>query len=124
MKRYISASSILGFIVLLFFFDEYRTNQSLNQEATLKGFIIMKEGEVYLVEDPDFVQEDANKLTMQELRRKYNMNKLWIKGFGTLRGIENGQKVKVWYSEILESYPAKVKVLKIEPKPVTSAKVK
>ncbi|BDG47208.1 hypothetical protein PspKH34_17690 [Parageobacillus sp. KH3-4] len=43
------------------------------------------------------------------------MSKLWIKGFGALKGIKNGQKVKVWYSEILESYPAKVKVLKIEP---------
>jgi hypothetical protein len=115
MERYILVITILGFIVLLFFFDEYRTNQSLNQEATLEGFIIMKEGEVYLVKDPDFVQEDANKLTIQELRRKYNMSKLLIKGFGTLRGIENGQKVKVWYSEILESYPGKVKVLKIEP---------
>ncbi|NNU94557.1 DUF3221 domain-containing protein [Geobacillus sp. NFOSA3] len=117
MKRYISAGIILGIIVLLFFFNEYRTNQSLNQEATLEGFIIMKEGEVYLVEDPDFVQEDADKLTIQELRDKYTMSKLWIKGFGTLRGIENGQKVTVWYSEILESYPAKVKVLKIKPKP-------
>ncbi|BDG35824.1 hypothetical protein ABET52_12325 [Saccharococcus caldoxylosilyticus] len=92
MKRFISARIILGFIVLLFFFDEYRTNQSLNQEATLEGFIIMKEGEVYLVEDSDFVQEDANKLTIQELRSKYNMSKLWIKGFGTLKGIENGQR--------------------------------
>ncbi|WJQ02172.1 DUF3221 domain-containing protein (plasmid) [Geobacillus stearothermophilus] len=43
------------------------------------------------------------------------MSKLLIKGFGTLRGIENGQKVKVWYSEILESYPGKVEVIKIEP---------
>ncbi len=59
MERYILVSTILGLILLLFFFSEYRTNQSLNQEATLEGFIIMKEGEVYLVEDPDFVQEDA-----------------------------------------------------------------
>ncbi|WJQ02167.1 hypothetical protein QT234_18005 (plasmid) [Geobacillus stearothermophilus] len=71
MERYILVSTILGLILLLFFFSEYRTNQSLNQEATLEGFIIMKEGEVYLVEDPDFVQEDANKLTIQELRRKW-----------------------------------------------------
>jgi hypothetical protein len=37
MERY-----ILGFIVLLFFFNEYRTYQFLNQEATLEGFIIKK----------------------------------------------------------------------------------
>ncbi|SFA53036.1 Protein of unknown function [Parageobacillus thermantarcticus] len=115
MERYILVSIILSFIVLLFFFNEYQTNQSLYQEATLEGFIIMKEGEVYLVEDPSFVQKDADKLTIHELRGKYRMSKLWIKGFGTLKGIENGQKVKVWYSEILESYPGKVIVLKIEP---------
>ncbi|MBB6284080.1 DUF3221 domain-containing protein [Geobacillus subterraneus] len=107
-------STILLFIVLLFFFSEYSTNRSPNQATILEGFIIMKDGEVYLVEDPDFIQDDANKLSIQELRRKYHMSKLWIKGVGTLRGIKNGQKVKVWYSEILESYPGKIKVTKIE----------
>ncbi|AEH47863.1 DUF3221 domain-containing protein [Parageobacillus thermoglucosidasius] len=115
MERSILAIIILSFAALLLFFQEYQTNQSLQPKATLEGFIIMKEGEVYLVEDPDFVQQDADKFTIHELRSKYKMSKLWIKGFSTLKGIKNGQKVKVWYSEILESYPGKVKVLKIEP---------
>ncbi|WP_160156421.1 DUF3221 domain-containing protein [Geobacillus sp. TFV-3] len=114
MRRYILVSVILCSIALLFFFSEYSANRSPNQAAVSEGFIIMKEGEVYLVEDQDFIQDDANKLSIQELRRKYHMSKLWITGAGTLGGIKNGQKVRVWYSEILESYPSKIKVTKIE----------
>ncbi|WP_436376934.1 DUF3221 domain-containing protein [Cytobacillus sp. BC1816] len=31
-----------------------------------------------------------------------------------LSGIKSGDKVRIWFSEILESFPAQVKVLKIE----------
>ncbi|WP_083227057.1 DUF3221 domain-containing protein [Lysinibacillus xylanilyticus] len=31
-----------------------------------------------------------------------------------MKGIKSGGKVRIWYSEILESYPAKIKVIRIE----------
>ncbi|MCL1698991.1 DUF3221 domain-containing protein [Lysinibacillus sp. Bpr_S20] len=31
-----------------------------------------------------------------------------------MKGIKSGDKVRIWYSEILESNPAKFKVIRIE----------
>jgi len=31
-----------------------------------------------------------------------------------MKGIKSGDEVRIWYSEILESNPAKIKVIRIE----------
>lgn len=80
--------------------------------STLEGIIVMKENIVLFIEDNGFTKADAETRSVNEIignyRSVYKLNN------AVLSGLKSGDKVKIWYSEILESFPAQVKVLKIE----------
>ncbi|WP_394578297.1 DUF3221 domain-containing protein [Cytobacillus firmus] len=80
--------------------------------AAMEGTIVIKENVILLIEDKDFTKEDAKARSVDELIGKYNS--VYKLNNAVLRGIKSGDKEKIWYSEILESFPAQVKVLKIE----------
>lgn len=120
INKYLLLSITLVLIVIMIFWVNisYKKpivdNDLIQEEPVLEGFIMMKAGQMYLIESSDFIPGDADQLSSKELSNKYIMSILRIKGFGNLKGIENGQMVKVWWSEILESNPGKVIVTKIE----------
>ncbi|MED4987999.1 MULTISPECIES: DUF3221 domain-containing protein [Parageobacillus] len=116
MKRTINISVLILVLAGLWFLGDWSQQTQVNEGATtMEGFIVFQNDAVYLVEDTDFNKDDAENLSIQEIISKYKfVAKLNISNSSSLKDIHNGDKVKIWYLEILESVPAKIKVLKIE----------
>lgn len=81
------------------------------------GYIVMHEGIVYFIQGKDVQQSDIESFSsenpiysniFESVSILINESKL------SMRGIKSGDEVRIWYSEILESNPAKIKVIRIE----------
>ncbi|CEE00072.1 MULTISPECIES: DUF3221 domain-containing protein [Bacillaceae] len=115
MKRIITI--LISLIVLAMFWylgDLSQQTKVIEGAVTKEGIIVINKGNVYLVEDTNFTKEDAKDLLIDEIIGKYNVSKLYISNSSSIKNIENGDKVKIWYYEIQESVPAKIRVVKVE----------
>lgn len=84
-------------------------------KMTVEGYILNKEGVLYLITDADFNVKTAKEQSNQEFIRSYGIYRLDSVPF-SFSPYRDGQKMKVWFSEVLESHPAKIKVMKSERK--------
>jgi hypothetical protein len=81
--------------------------------STMEGIIVIKHSVIFLVADTNFTSQNAEVLSISEIIGSYQ-SVYQLNGINSsLRHIKNGDTVKIWYSEILESFPAKIKVSKI-----------
>jgi hypothetical protein len=112
MKRIIMFILILlAIIVLGDWINKFSANDNM---MSVEGYILNKEGILYLINDEDFDFEEAEKQSSKEIIEDYGrVYKLDEIPF-SFSQYKNGQKLKVWYSEILESHPAIIKVIKVE----------
>ncbi|MEK9197000.1 DUF3221 domain-containing protein [Ureibacillus sp. FSL E2-3493] len=89
----------------------------VTDNASVEGIIIFdkKSGKKILIQDTNFNYDDME-LPLNTLLDKYYNKVLFLsfKDESLLEHIQTGQKVKVWYSEILESNPPTYKVNKLE----------
>lgn len=95
--------------------DNFKNGAQDNDTSSrkLEGYIVFTDS-VLLIEDPNFNQEDIH-LTVKELRKKYRrISFLHDISDSQKKHIKSGQKVRITARMILESYPAKVYVSKIE----------
>ncbi|WP_258759807.1 YobA family protein [Cytobacillus firmus] len=72
----------------------------------------MKENIILLIGDKGFTMADAETQSVNEIIGNYKF--VYKLNNAVLSGIKSGDKVKIWYKEILESFPAQINVLKIE----------
>lgn len=113
MKRIVVLILVLCAIIIL---GDFVNKIGADDKLTVEGYVLNKEGILYLITDGDFNVKTAKELSNQEL----------IKSYGGIYSLDNvpfsfsqykdGQRIRVWYDEILESHPAKIKVLKVERK--------
>ena len=113
MKRIVLLGLVLCAIIIL---GDFVNKIGADDKMTADGYILNKEGILYLISDEDFDVKTAKELSNQE----------FIKSYGGIYRLDNvpfsfsqykeGQKIRVWYDEILESHPAEIKVLKAERK--------
>ncbi|WP_201714593.1 DUF3221 domain-containing protein [Rossellomorea arthrocnemi] len=111
MKRIVFLILILCAIVFL---GDIVNKIGADDKLTIEGYFLNKEGALYLITDEDFDVKTAKELSNQE----------FIKSYGEIYKLDDipisfsryndGQKITVWYDKILESHPAKIKVLKAE----------
>lgn len=113
MKRIVLFILILFAIIIL---GDFVNKIGADDKMTVEGYILNKEGILYLITDEDFNVKTAKELSNQEFIKSYG-------GIYSLDSVpfsfsqyKDGQKIKVWYDEILESHPAKIKVLKAKRK--------
>ncbi|MCS0787581.1 YobA family protein [Cytobacillus firmus] len=113
MKR-AAAIFILIIVLLLLWLIGILSQQAQVKEgtATLEGTIVMKENIILLIGDKGFTMADAETQSVNEIIGNYKSVYKLNNAF--LSGIKSGDKVKIWYTEILESFPAQINVLKIE----------
>lgn len=81
-----------------------------------EGIIIFEKnsGKNLLIQDSNFQYEDKE-LSLNELLNKYDeVLFLSFKNKSIVKQVQSGQKVKIWYSEILESNPPIYKVEQLE----------
>ncbi|WP_051428212.1 DUF3221 domain-containing protein [Bacillus sp. J33] len=80
---------------------------------SIDGFFLKKDGTLYLIEDDDFDVETAIELSSEELIGNYGRVYI-LNHVPHTSKYKDGQKIRVWFDKILESHPAKIKVLKAE----------
>lgn len=113
MKRALAIFILIIVLLLLWFIGILSQQAQVNEgTATLEGTIVKKENIILLIEDKGFTMADAETQSVNEIIGNYKS--VYKLNNAILIGIKSGDKVKIWYSEIQESFPAQVKVLKIE----------
>ncbi|MBD8028034.1 DUF3221 domain-containing protein [Ureibacillus sp. Re31] len=85
-------------------------------QTSVEGVIIFDQisGKHLLIQDTNFQYEDKG-LSIKELLNKYdNVLFLSFKNESLVEHVKSGQKVRIWYNEILESNPPIYKVEQLE----------
>ncbi|ENQ3105329.1 DUF3221 domain-containing protein [Bacillus cereus] len=81
----------------------------------IDGYILLKGDTVYFIEEKHIKDAYDRKHLEERLKRKIPADAiLHFNNASIEKGLQTGDKVEIWYSEILESYPAKIQVTKIE----------
>ncbi|MCL1696507.1 DUF3221 domain-containing protein [Lysinibacillus sp. BPa_S21] len=109
---------LLLFLVVLWFVGNVSQllSSKENTESEI-GYIVMHEGIVYFIQGKDVQQSDIENFSSENLMYSNKFESVSILNNDlklSMKGIKSGDKVRIWYSEILESNPAKIKVIRIE----------
>ncbi|WP_312124126.1 DUF3221 domain-containing protein [Lysinibacillus boronitolerans] len=117
-KSIINTVLLLLFLVALWFLGN-ASQLSASKENTESeiGYIVIHEGIVYFIQGKDVQQSDIESFSSENLMylNKFETVSILINESKlSMNGIKSGDEVRIWYSEILESNPAKIKVIRIE----------
>ncbi|QGG52975.1 DUF3221 domain-containing protein [Lysinibacillus pakistanensis] len=117
-KPIINTVLLFLFLVALWFLGNVSQLLS-NKENTESeiGYIVMHEGIVYFIQGKDFQQSDIESFSSENpiYSNKFESVSILINESKlSMREIKSGDEVRIWYSEILESNPAKIKVIRTE----------
>lgn len=102
--------------IIIFCFLLTRNNQPKNPSLDFRvsiseGYILLKEERIYFAANQDIKTGDIETYIREQMKKEHPTDAvLHLKG--TYGQLENGQKIKIWYTEILESYPEQIPVLK------------
>jgi len=117
-KSIINTVLLLLFLVALWFLGNvsqlFASKENTESEI---GYIVMHEGIVYFIQGKDVQQSDIesfSSVNLMYLNKFESVSILINESKLSMKGIKSGDKVRIWYSEILESSPAKIKVICIE----------
>ena len=117
-KPIINTVLVVLFLVALWFLGNVSQLFASKENTESKiGYIVMHEGIVYFIQGKDVQQSDIESFSSENLiysKKFENVSILINESKLTMRGIKSGDEVRIWYSEILESNPAKIKVIRIE----------
>lgn len=117
-KSIINTVLLLLFLVALWFLGN-ASQLSASKENTESeiGYIVIHEGIVYFIQGKDVQQSDIESFSSENLMylNKFDTVSILINESKlSMKGIKSGDEVRIWYSEISESNPAKIKVIRIE----------
>lgn len=117
-KPIINTVLLFLFLVALWFLGNVSQLLS-NKENTESeiGYIVMHEGIVYFIQGKDVQQSDIESFSSENpiYSNKFESVSILINESKlSMREIKSGDEVRIWYSEILESNPAKIKVIRTE----------
>lgn len=117
-KPIINTVFLFLFLVALWFLGNVSQLLSIKENTESEiGYIVMHEGIVYFIQGKDVQQSDIESLSSENpmyLNKFESVSILINESKLSMRGIKSGDEVRIWYSEILESNPAKIKVIRIE----------
>ncbi|KAA6455676.1 MULTISPECIES: DUF3221 domain-containing protein [Bacillus cereus group] len=103
---------LIGITTIIIFYFLFTKNDSLNFDvSTNEGYILLKEGRVYFAANQDIKTEDIEIYIKEQIKKEHPTDTV-LHFKGTYEQLKNGQKIKIWYTEILESYPEQIPVLK------------
>ncbi|PHB98015.1 hypothetical protein COF04_24785 [Bacillus toyonensis] len=102
--------------IIIFYFLLTRNDKTKNDSldfgvSTNEGYILLKKERIYFAANQDIKTGDIETYIREQMKKEHPTDiVLHLKG--TDGQLENGQKIKIWYTEIRESYPAQIPVLK------------
>ncbi len=114
-RVYILLTALL-FFILLFYAGELSQKAKINHGAmTMQGVLVMGNGQIYLVGDEGVSKEEVEGVSINEVIGRYgSVAKLDIQNLSFFKRLQTGDRVKIWYTEVQESFPSKIQVLKLE----------
>ncbi|MDC2864454.1 DUF3221 domain-containing protein [Bacillus sp. BP-3] len=114
---------VLIFIVVLMWKTDTSNELKISTKKTdnnaasnwIDGYILLKGDAVFFIEEK-YLKDDYDRKNLEErLKRKIPADAvLHINNSSIVKQLQTGDKVRIEYSEILESYPAKIQVTKME----------
>ncbi|MEH7126555.1 DUF3221 domain-containing protein [Bacillus sp. JJ1773] len=116
-KSIIKIGILVFFLAGLWFSGEILNTIASKDAASSVGYIIKYEGVVYFIKEEKLKQSDLKKILNTDFSTTLKFEPVSILSGAEFKipfkGIKNGDKVKIWYKSILESYPPKINVIQI-----------
>ncbi|MFJ8419965.1 DUF3221 domain-containing protein [Bacillus wiedmannii] len=86
------------------------------EQVAEEGYVIVRNDTVFFVDDKTFnTKVELQHYMEQQINKEHPSHiVLSFKDKGTYKQLKAGDRIKVWFSQILESYPAKMIVEKFE----------
>jgi len=102
--------------IIIFYFLLTRNDKPKNDSldfgvSTNEGYILLKEERIYFVANQDIKTKDIETYIREQMKKEHPTD-IVLHFKSTYGQLENGQKIKIWYREIRESYPTQIPVLK------------
>ncbi|MBD7938863.1 MULTISPECIES: DUF3221 domain-containing protein [Cytobacillus] len=118
-KTIFNIGNFLLILIGIWIFSEISNNISIKgRQPTDIGHVVFFQGITYFVKGEDIKTSDFEVFSHEDIMfsRKFEEVSIFddsgIKLLG--KGIKNGDKVAIWYDVVLESYPARIKLIQIE----------
>ncbi|MEK5109014.1 DUF3221 domain-containing protein [Cytobacillus sp. FSL K6-0129] len=118
-KTFFNIGILLFILIGIWVFSEISNNISIKgRQPTDIGHVVFFQGTTYFIKGEDIKTSDLGNFSHEDIMfsRKFEevsiINDNGIKLLG--KGIKNGDKVAIWYEEVLESYPSEIKLIQIE----------
>ncbi|KOY84000.1 DUF3221 domain-containing protein [Lysinibacillus sp. FSL H8-0500] len=113
-------------LVALWMIGEFSNSVNTTGEGEV-GYIVSYEGSIYFIQGEHIQQPDIENFSYEDhsmgenaivfsryANRFESVSMLDNPSKLLMKNIKNGDKVRIWYSQVFESYPAKIKVQHIE----------
>ncbi|QHA38750.1 DUF3221 domain-containing protein (plasmid) [Rossellomorea marisflavi] len=116
MKRLIRLLIAFIILTLLWYLGDLSQNYKIqNGASTKEGILIKRNDQFYLVSNRDITSQEIEVLSIKELTQEYSSEivKLDLSN-AIIKNVKSGDRVVIWYTETVESYPGRIIVLKIE----------
>ncbi|MGG2073439.1 DUF3221 domain-containing protein [Lysinibacillus irui] len=109
---------LLLLLVILYFLGNVSQLLSSKENSENEiGYIVIQKGTVYFIQGKDVQQSDLESFSSKNFMYSNQFESVSILNNElklSMNDIKSGDKVRIWYSEILESNPEKIKVIRIE----------
>ncbi|WP_312506515.1 DUF3221 domain-containing protein [Lysinibacillus sp.] len=108
---------LLLLLVILYFLGNVSQLLSKEYSENEIGYIVIQKGTVYFIQGKDVQQSDLEGFSSKNFMYSNQFESVSILNNElklSMKDIKSGDKVRIWYSEKLESNPAKIKVIRIE----------
>ncbi|NIA60863.1 DUF3221 domain-containing protein [Bacillus pacificus] len=114
MNRHMKKLMFLS--IFLIILSACTTKQVAVKEVHKEGYIILRNDKVFLAEDKTFeTKVELQNYIEQQINKEHPSHTvLSFKDKSAYNQLKTGDKIKVWSSQTLESYPAKMIVEKFE----------
>src|SRR5690625_2845601 len=109
--------TIFLFIVIgLYFTSEMYSYMTIKgRDPSDIGYVVFHHGTSYFVKGENLTETDLKSFSDKGNFRSNKIEEVAIlDDISIKRGFKNGDKVAIWYNEILESHPAQIKLMYIE----------
>lgn len=119
LKRLLRLLILSFFVVVFLYIGDLLYGMNLKKGAGHVGYVIYYEGAAYFTEDETITPEDMSDYleagTTHHPQRFFMVAILRNSGLQlAFNRIKSGDKVRIWYEEVLESNPAQIDVIDIE----------
>ncbi|WP_369903350.1 DUF3221 domain-containing protein [Bacillus manliponensis] len=112
MKRWFLGIAVMVVALLILFQFEWQGGklQRKLSASRFEGYVIKKDEQIYFIEKKQFETKEQLQIYMDESMKKEHPTDMILRfeDKNTYKKLQTGDRVEVWSSQTLESYPAQM----------------